>query len=67
MDDSEVKKKAQEFLHGQQLYYRAVKAQNDELDRFRQSQKDHESLITLLEELPTKVSFLDSFLFFRVS
>jgi hypothetical protein len=55
MDDSEVKKKAQEFLHGQQLYYRAVKAQNDELDRFKQSRSDHDSVICLLDELSAKV------------
>lgn len=54
--EAEARKKADEFLMGQQLYYRAVKNQNEEVERFRRTRSEYQQALELLEELPTRVS-----------
>ena len=55
VDEEGLRQRAEEFLTGQKLYYAAVRAQNEEIDRFRKSRSEHLQAIELLGELPTRV------------
>lgn len=53
---TEIQRKAEEFLQGQQLYYRSLKAHRDELKRFKESRDEHKAAVQLLSDLPDKVT-----------
>jgi hypothetical protein len=55
MSDPDVQRKAEEFLQGQQLYYRSLKAHRDELKRYKESRAEHQAAVQLLSDLPDKV------------
>ena len=55
MSGPDVQRKAEEFLQGQQLYYRSLKAHRDELKRYEESRAEHKAAVQLLSDLPDRV------------